>query len=159
MLVDQRPVRQASSHDPDLVTEHPTNPLLWIDGSAGNRHKLSTPLPTRDRPIVPDNICLPPQSGSVRFSKAKEEAEKFQVIFGSTLHTWPLCELQVFYTVAGHCSRTRDFVSLHIFDILSLCSSNLIKDALQVCISDTSFNWTSFKFHLSTPTKFEQSMS
>lgn len=61
--------------------------------------------------------------------------------------------------MAGHCSRTRDFVSLHIFDILSLCSSNLIKDALQVCISDTSFNWTSFKFHLSTPTKFEQSTS
>ena len=153
------PVHQALPHDPDLVTEHPTNPLLWMDGRAGARNKLSTPFTTRDRPIVPESIHLPSQSGSVRFSKAKEESEKFQVLYGSTLHTWPLCELQVFYAVAGHCARTRDFVSLHIFDILSLCSSNLIKDALQVCISDNSFNWTSFRYHLSTPSKFEQSTS
>jgi hypothetical protein len=146
-------------HSPNLVTDHPTNPLMWLDGLSGGRHKFSTAFTARDRPVIPTNIHLPAQSGSVKFSQAKEESQKFQVLYGSIFHTWPLFELQVFYAMAGHSARTRDFVSTHIFDIMSLCSSNLIKDALSVCISDKMFNWTSFTFHLSTPSKFEQSTS
>jgi hypothetical protein len=146
------------AHIREVVSQHPSDPTLVIDGGV-LRKKFSTPLSNKDKLTTPDKARLPGQPGTVLFAKAKEEAFNFQVKNGSNIALFPIIELQVLYEMASHSDRTRDFISGHIYQIMDLCVSPLIRSALLHCVIDDMFHWTTFTKCLMSPPTFEHSTS